>query len=945
MRRYIQVIGAALALCSLLVALPSPAVAEMVDNRAVQEGGAADEQEVSDSYAAYLLEHDGTVRPEKEILLSTENLTMLEEGKIGAYLEKDNVLLFFENRGKAEFSFTVVEEGLYALRANYTTMETETVKGVEVSVKINGMIPFASASRISLKRSWKTTGPIAQDEDGSDRRPDRNVYPCWQSAFLEDRDGLYNDPLFFWLPKGKVTLEIVCDTGAFALDSLMFCQPETLESYADYAAKNNVASNPAADEEPLYIPAEEPWTTSDVTLYATSDRSSAFTEPADASAIKLNTIGQNMWKNSGEWIQYAFHVETAGYYTISMHARQNLVRGNASTRAVYIDHRILFRELGNIQFPYSDQWYMKTLGDEEPFIIYLDEGDHTLTMKAVIGDIEEIVREVQQAVRDLNTLYRRIIMLTGTKPDIYRDYNLDTAIPNLLGEMTRLSKLLKEKYLAFTDLGVSQGSDSAILERLAYQMDRFVNRPTDIASGLSSWQSNISTLSSWVLTLSEQPLELDYILITPQGQENPVVSGDFWDTLVYRIHMFFASFLHDYSGLAESAEEGSIKVWISLGRDQMQILKDIIDNEFTPTYGILVDLQLVQTGVLEATLAGQGPDVALMIDPSLPVNLAARGAALDLSGMEGFNETVNAFASDATDAYWYKKGCYGLPVTQDFPMLFYRMDIFEELGIQPPTTWNEFYLVTAQLMKHNMTVGINVDVNTYEMLLYQQGLTLYNEDMSATRLDETGALTAFKQWTNLFKKYGLPQSFSFFNRFRTGEMPMGIQMYSTYSQLMAAAPEINGMWKMTTVPGIIQDDGGVNNTVSAISTAAVILKGTKHRENCWNFLKWFVSADTQYSFGTGLEGLLGIAGRYNTANTNALKDLPWSADEYVSIMEQFENICVTPQIPAAYYVTRNLNNAFRQVVYNGEDAREILSIYNEEINKEIKRKNQELRNR
>ena len=62
-------------------------------------------------------------------------------------------------------------------------------------------------------------------------------------------------------------------------------------------------------------------------------------------------------------------------------------------------------------------------------------------------------------------------------------------------------------------------------------------------------------------------------------------------------------------------------------------------------------------------------------------------------------------------------------------------------------------------------------------------------------------------------------------------------------------------------------------------------------------------------------------------------------------MEQFENICVTPQIPAAYYVARNLNNAFRQVVYNGEDAREILSIYNEEINKEIKRKNQELRNR
>lgn len=40
------------------------------------------------------------------------------------------------------------------------------------------------------------------------------------------------------------------------------------------------------------------------------------------------------------------------------------------------------------------------------------------------------------------------------------------------------------------------------------------------------------------------------------------------------------------------------------GRDQVQILKDMITDEFTVKTGIPVNLSLVQTGFVEATLAG-----------------------------------------------------------------------------------------------------------------------------------------------------------------------------------------------------------------------------------------------------------------------------------------------------------------------------------------------------
>lgn len=82
------------------------------------------------------------------------------------------------------------------------------------------------------------------------------------------------------------------------------------------------------------------------------------------------------------------------------------------------------------------------------------------------------------------------------------------------------------------------------------------------------------------------------------------------------------------------------------------------------------------------------------------------------------------------------------------------------------------------------------------MLLMQNGGAVYNEALTATRLTEQAAVDAFTQWTEFYIKHSLPLTFDFFNRFRTGEMPIGIAAYTTYNQLTAAAPEIAGLWAM-----------------------------------------------------------------------------------------------------------------------------------------------------
>ena len=48
-----------------------------------------------------------------------------------------------------------------------------------------------------------------------------------------------------------------------------------------------------------------------------------------------------------------------------------------------------------------------------------------------------------------------------------------------------------------------------------------------------------------------------------------------------------------------------------------------------------------------------------------------------------------------------------MPETESFNMLFYRTDIFEELGLEPPQTWDEFSHALEVIQKANLQVGIN----------------------------------------------------------------------------------------------------------------------------------------------------------------------------------------------------------------------------------------------
>lgn len=90
--------------------------------------------------------------------------------------------------------------------------------------------------------------------------------------------------------------------------------------------------------------------------------------------------------------------------------------------------------------------------------------------------------------------------------------------------------------------------------------------------------------------------------------------------------------------------------------------------------------------------------------------------------------------------YKYNGKYYALPETQSYDMLFYRTDVFEELGLVPPETWQDFYEMIPILQQNNMLIGIPESQRTFEALLYQ------NDGQFIPTICPRRRLTSRKRW-------------------------------------------------------------------------------------------------------------------------------------------------------------------------------------------------------
>ena len=929
-----------------------PVTAETVSAQTLEELLAATESLVGlPDYAAYLAEHAGAGFAGQTVTVNGAEGKPAENADaelLPFFEDKENVLNFVS--GTVNWTIQAPEEGFYALKVDYYPL-SGTGSDIEMELQVNGQIPFKQAAVIPLRRQWVNAGPVRTDKKGNEIAPEQIELPGWNEEIFTDRQGV-EGTLKVFLQQGENTLSLSLKQESLVLEKLTFFTPDPVLSYNEL---DFTMPDSSGNSDNIYAQGQDADIKNSMMLHSVYDRGSAALMPADPTKVVQNAIGGENWKQSGQRITWNVNVTNAGYYKLAFHVQQNYLRGLFVTRRLLIDGKPPFAEAEYLQFKYKSNWYMKTAGDEEPYLFYFTEGTHTVSLEVTMGELSDTMATITESVRNLNEMYRRILMITSTNPDPLRDYMLESQIPDLLETLTKNAAVLKTETEKIRQLTGTAGSEISLLSRVQEQLESFVKKPETIPDRLQAFSGNISSLGTMIITLQQQSLKVDYFMLVPKEATVPTGKVSFWKTLMFNIKAFLNSFTSSEDDMAATSEnENSISVWLSMdaltstfsentsgGRDQMQILKVLIDEGFTPEYGIDVSVGMVQGALLNAVLAGKGPDVSLMVANDLPVNLSMRGGLVPVSDFGDYSQVAERFFPEAMKPFLYKEKIYALPEVQNFNMLFYRTDILDSMGLKPPRTWDDIFLMLPVLQRNNMNFGIPASQQIFESVLLQYGVPMYNEDLSATSFDTPEALKAFKFWTDFYTKYSIPQQYDFYNRFRTGEMPIGIAVYNTYNLLSVAAPELQGQWRMTTMPGFQRADGTVSIAESSSGLAGIILKDTKNKEAAWQFLKWWTDAPTQTKYGVEMEALLGPGGRYNTANVEAFKKLPWSKSEQEILLKQWENVENNVLVPGSYFIYRNLNNAFRRVVNNLDNPRETLDKYNKYMNDELQRKQKE----
>lgn len=908
------------------------------------------------NYNEYLKEHDTKLRPNVKYEIDAKdyiNTDGMQVKEYANYKGMGGISIYTGEKGYIDYNVNIEEEGFYDISIVYYPIEG-TGGPIQRAIFVDSSLPYKELGLVEFQRIYvNATNKWQRDNRGNDIIPEQKEKPDWITSYCYDSEGYVTENLSLYLTKGVHKITLYSIREPMLLHKIILDNSSKVLPYSEVIKNLDGKGIKDTLNQEIRIEAEDANKKSSPMLHPTQDKSSPAVYPYSPKELKNNTVGSDgNWSIVGQWLEWDFNVPESGYYYITMNVRQNFVRGIYTSRKITIDGKVPFEEMNSYGFTYNSQWHMVTLENSkgEKYKFYLEAGKHTIRMEVVLGNFGNIVSQVQGVMQELNSTYRKVIRITGVDPDSYRDYNIEQNIPELdkelIDERNKLNAAIKDLQKV-----AGTGSDrEAALSTMVADLNYVIPDVERLPAILGAFKMDISALGTWITGVVNQPLAVDTIYIHSPNVKITERNNSIWNRFVHEVKSLYYSFVIDYNAIGNVAKGGrgtrTITVWIGSGRDQANVLKKLIDETFTPKTNINVNVMLVDMNMLlPATLAGQGPDVAVQVATDLPMNYGLRNAVVDLKKFRDIADVKKQFRESAMVPYEFGGHTFALPETQTWPMMFYRKDILDELGLKVPETWDEMESALSVLSKNQMDLGMLPDENIFAMLLYQNGGKYYNSDATSSELDSDVAVKAFKEYCKFYTDYKLDTQNPVDQRFRTGEAPIVIADYTLYNQLQVSAPDIKGLWGFSMVPGTVTKDGKIDYSVGSTGTATIMLKQTKNEEASWEFMKWWVSTDTQIKYSQELEALMGAAARYPTANIKAFESLPWPSDDYDALKSQAEWVKGIPQIPGSYFTWRNINNAFYTVVFaennNKMEPREALTEYVRYINDEITFKRQE----
>ena len=419
-------------------------------------------------YEAYKEGLENVKRPETSYEINGADYVTcegMEPEVLTDYERMEGTSVYTEESGMLTYEVDIAEEGMYEFGISYYPVAGNG-SSIQRSFFVDGELSYRELSLIEFSRVWVNTSDIwDEDNQGNDLKPTQMEAPEWLFSRFYDQDGYVTEPLSIFLTKGKHEITVVSRREPMILHSIYLQNEESLFDYKTVYEQQKKDGVSDTSGQSIEIQAEYATKKSSRMLYPVQDQSSPAITPYSAKELKNNSIGGNSWRLTGQWIEWEFDADADGFYNITLHSKQNFVKGIYVSRKIMIDGEVPFEELNHYGFTYDSTWKMTTLSDAsgEPYRFYLNKGHHTLRMQVVLGDFAGVISDVQSIVTELNSEYRKIIRITGVSPDEYRDYQIEKRLPELEGELKVIRDELDEVLNTLDTLGVAGSEETVII--------------------------------------------------------------------------------------------------------------------------------------------------------------------------------------------------------------------------------------------------------------------------------------------------------------------------------------------------------------------------------------------------------------------------------------------------------------------------------------------------
>lgn len=898
--------------------------------------------------------HDST-KIENNIEIQLDSITDQNQNhiKLSEY-EGKTAFLWTEDTTSIEFQVRMEQDGVFQLDFDYYLVTGISVPGKR-ALYLDGTYPFIEANDLVFYRYFKDKNEPVVNSLGNETRPSQIEIPGYRTQKAINTNGLITEPMEFFLTKGTHTIRMEYIQGDIAVAGIRLTPKDEIPEYEELQKQYTELKLKKATESVEFQGELTAIEKNDPTLRREND-GDPLAEPHSATERLLNVIGAYRWRNGNQKITWQFEVPEDGLYKMALRVKQQWQDGVPSYRQIEIDGKVPCTELLAYKFDYSTNWNTHVLSDDTNGVyeFYLTKGIHTLSMTVKAGPMTPIIESINTDIEVLSELLLKITLIAGSDPDPNYDYGFFNKIPNMKENMEMLCESMAWKYNELKKMSEKLPAMANNFLTIEAQLRAMIKNPYSIARKVGDLQSSQESLSNWYLELQKSPLVIDYFKLGPVTESWGNKQSNIFQKIGATLENFASSFTKDYDNVGSTLTgdveiKDTITVWIARGTEWAEVIKEMADEDFTTKTGIAINVNVVPAGQLGAgsanalmlsVISGKAPDVALGVDVTSPVEFAIRDAVYDLSEMKDFEEVKNRFVEATLTPYEYQDGVFALPETMDFNVMFYRKDILNQYNIQLPETRQQLYdYVMPALYQNGFQFYFGRD---FTQFLFQNGGEFYTEDGLKSALNTPEAYTAFKEYTELFTNYGVPEVANFYQYMRNGVMPLGIGNFALYMQLSVAAPELAGKWGIAPLPGVMKEDGTIDRTAGAITAQGdVIMKQSDSPEASWEFLKWWTSADVQMRFANEVEALMGAEARWNTANKEAFLSLSWNKEDIEVIKEQWNWAKETPIVLGGYFTSRHLTNAWTSVVVSGGDVRDALEQAVKDINRELRMKQEE----